>query len=128
MLDSFLRLKGGLDFKHRSSERDLETDRARVGRVADLLDAELLGAERERDGLRRRLDDLLARASISQGNDTDEYLTRDDALTEHLNQFDAQMRGAEGRLKQLDDSIAHFRFLKDELTRRFPGLAAGKDA
>jgi hypothetical protein len=121
-------LKSGLDFKHRSSERDLETDRARVGRVASVLDAELLSAEKERDGLRRRLDDLLARASISQGNDTDEYLTRDDELTRHLNLFDAQMRGAEGRLKQLDDSVAHFRFLKDELSRRFPALAQAKDA
>lgn len=100
----------------------METDRTRVGRVADILDAELQGAERERNGLQRRLDDLLARAAISQGNDTDEYLTRDDALTEHLNLFDAQMRGAEGRLKQLDESIAHFRFLKDELSQRFPGL------
>ncbi|MBR2118625.1 MAG: hypothetical protein V4458_00915 [Pseudomonadota bacterium] len=117
-----------MDFKHRSSERDLETDRARVGRVASVLDAELLSAEKEREGLRRRLDDLSARASISQGNDTDEYLTRDDELTEHLNLFDAQMRGAEGRLKQLDDSVAHFRFLKDELSRRFPILTQAKDA
>ncbi len=127
MLGSFLR-RSGLDFKHRSSERDLETDRARVGRVASVLDAELLSAEKEREGLRRRLDDLSARASISQGNDTDEYLTRDDELTEHLNLFDAQMRGAEGRLKQLDDSVAHFRFLKDELSRRFPILTQAKDA
>lgn len=106
----------------------METDRARVQRVADLLNAEILSAEKERDGLRRRLDDLLARAAISQGNDTDEYLTRDDALTEHLNLFDTQMRGAESRLKQLDESIVHFRFLKDELSRRFPGLAPAGDA
>ena len=83
-----LQLKGGQAFRHRSSERDLETDWARVRRVADMLDAELLSREKERDGLRRRLDVLLARAAISQGNDTDEYLQPGDELTEHLNVFD----------------------------------------
>lgn len=119
MFGSFGRSKSGLDFKHRSSERDLETDLARVGRVADLLNAELSSAEKERDGLRRRLDDLWARAAISQGNDSDEYLTRDDERTKHLDFFDAQIRSAEDRLEQLEQSVTHFRFLKDELSRRF---------
>jgi len=43
----------------------------------------------------------LARAAISQGNDTDEYLQREDELTEHLNVFDTQMRGAEVGLNSL---------------------------
>ncbi len=127
MFGSFGRSKSGLNFKHRSSERDLQTDLARVGRIADLLEAELASAEKERDGLRRRLDDLWARAAISQGNDSDEYLTREDERTKHLNLFDAQIRGAEGRLEQLDQSVAHFRFLKDELSQRFPSLISAKD-
>lgn len=121
MFGSFRRSRR-LNFKHRSLERDLQTDSARVSRVADLLDAELLATVKERDGLQRRFDDLLARASISQGNDTDEYLTREEKHAEHLNRFDAQMHDAEDRLAQLEQSIAHFSFLKAEVLRRFPHL------
>ncbi|MGY3412412.1 hypothetical protein ACVWZV_008525 [Bradyrhizobium sp. GM5.1] len=63
-------------FKARTIERDAETDRVRIDAVMVAIDTALRDAEREQVGLGRRVDDALARASVTFGNGTDEYLER----------------------------------------------------
>jgi hypothetical protein len=64
-------------FKARSAGRDAETDHARVASVLRSIEDALDGAKAEQAGLKPRIDDILARAAVTQGNDSDEYLTRD---------------------------------------------------
>ena len=68
------------------------------------------------------MDDVLARASISVGNDTDEYLDREPHRTAALNFFDQEMARGESRLKELGTMIAHFKFVKTAMLTRFPEL------
>ena len=82
----------------------------------------LSSAEGEQLGLRSRMDDVLARASISVGNDTDEYLDREPHRTAALNFFDQEMARGESRLKELGTMIAHFKFVKTAMLTRFPEL------
>lgn len=115
----FTMSKTGLGFRARSAERDLRTDAASIRSIAIAINAALTAAEKERDGLRLRLDDTLARAAVAQGNGTDDYLTREDLDTQHLNLFDAQIRNAHERLARLDENISHFQFIKDSFLTRF---------
>ena len=112
----------GSDFKARSSERDAATDRSRIESIMSAGENALGSAEGEQLGLRSRMDDVLARASISVGNDTDEYLDREPHRTAALNFFDQEMARGESRLKELGSMIAHFKFVKTAMLTRFPEL------
>src|ERR1700687_3513736 len=72
-------------FRARSAERDAETDRLRVGSILEAIDYALHAAEQEQSGLNRRVEDVLARASVTVGNGTDEYLERDALDSHHQN-------------------------------------------
>jgi hypothetical protein len=61
----------------RSADRDAETDRARVGCILAVIENVLNAAEREQSGLNRLVRDALARAAVTLGNGTDEYLERE---------------------------------------------------
>jgi hypothetical protein len=63
-------------FKARSPDRDAATDRARVAAILDSIKDALSAATVEHTGLKTRIEDVLARAAVTVGNDTDEYLTR----------------------------------------------------
>ncbi len=77
---SFLNERSGeKPFKARSAERDAETDHMRIAPIVAAIDAALSDAEREQAGLNRRVDDALARAAVTFGNGTDEYLEREAA-------------------------------------------------
>jgi hypothetical protein len=115
---------GGRGFKTRSSERDVTTDRERTQSIMTAIENGLAAAESEQLGLKRRLDDVLARASVSVGNGSDEYLDREAHRTEALNFFDGEIVRAEGRLKELATMIAHFKFMKTAMLTRFPELRA----
>jgi hypothetical protein len=71
-------------FKARSANRDAETDYSRVEPVVRSIGKALKAAEAAHSGLDKRMQDVLARASISQGNGCDEYLDRNPADTHHL--------------------------------------------
>src|SRR6201995_162114 len=60
-----------------SADRDTETDHARVAAVFRSIENALDGAKAEQAGLKSRIDDVLARAAVTSGNGSDEYLTRD---------------------------------------------------
>jgi len=107
-------------FKARSVERDAETDRARIGSVMSALDAALQEAEREQAGLNRRVDDALARAAVTFGNGTDEYLEREALDNYHQDLFAADISNGQRRLKELASTIAHLKFVKAAMLTRFP--------
>jgi hypothetical protein len=107
-------------FKARGRERDADNDSSAVKLVADAINLVLERAENERTGLKKRMDDVIARAAVAGGNDTDEYLTRSDDLSEMLRNSDDEIKRGQERLIAIEKNISHFRFLKTVLQSRFP--------
>jgi hypothetical protein len=70
--------------------------------------------------LNRRVEDVLARAAVTIGNGTDEYLERDAGDSHHQDLFDAEIMNGQRRLKELATEIAHFKFMKAAVLSRFP--------
>lgn len=133
MFQSFLRARahtllrtgsGEKPFRARSIERDEETDRQRISGIFAAIEAALSEAEREQAGLSRRVDDVLARASVTFGNGTDEYLDREELDNHHHDLFDIEIENGQRRLRQLATSISHLKFLKTVLLTRFPDFKA----
>jgi hypothetical protein len=123
MFDLFSRVRSRKDqsrFKARSFDRDAEADRARTVSIWSAVEAALNEAEREKAGLTRRVDDALARASVTFGNGTDEYLEREALDTQHHDLFDAEISNGQRRLSQLQQVIADYEFVKATLLARFP--------
>lgn len=114
------RLRGEQEFHARSPERDAETDHARIEPIMSAIDEALQAAEREQSGLNRRVEDVLARAAVTIGNGDDEYLEREPLDNHHHALFDTEIQNGQRRLKELNSSIAHFRFLKAAMLSRFP--------
>lgn len=112
--------RANLDFK----ARDAELDRTRVRSILEAINDALLGAENEQAGLRQRLEDALARAAVTLGNGTDEYLERDARDTHYQNLLSIEISNAERRLNELADTIAHFQSLKAAMLTRVPDLSA----
>jgi len=108
------------DFKARSPDRDAETDRARVQSILLAVETALAAAEAEQSGLTRRVEDFLARAAVTFGNDTDEYLTREALDSHHHDLFDNEISNGQRRLHELALTISHFKFLKAAILSRFP--------
>jgi hypothetical protein len=119
MLNLFFRTRENTLFRARSASRDTEADYSRVKSVFQSIEEALKIAEAEHSGLNTRLQDVLARAAISLGNGTDEYLTRESADTDVQNQFDAEITSGQRRLEQLSNQIKAFRFLRSALLSRF---------
>jgi hypothetical protein len=80
----------------------------------------LHAAESEQAGLSRRVDDVLARAAVTFGNGTDEYLEREALDNHHQDLFTAEISNGQRRLKELAIEIVHFRFMKAAMLSRFP--------
>jgi hypothetical protein len=111
---------GDEGFRARSPERDAETDRNRIGAIVTAIETALHEAEHEQTGLARRVDDVLARAAVTFGNGTDEYLEREALDNHHQDLFDAEILNGQRRLKELATEIAHFKFMKAAVLSRFP--------
>ncbi len=127
MFQLFPRSRARNSFKSRSSDRDSATDQARIAAVANVIDDTVLAIEAEHAGLRRRVDDVLARAAISMGNESDGYLTRDPEDSAQHDRFDIEMRNEQKRLTELESALSHFKFLKIVLTSRFPDFKPEKN-
>jgi hypothetical protein len=117
---------GNRNFKARAADRDAETDRARVGSVLEAVESALHAAEQEQSGLYRRVEDVLARAAVTIGNGSDEYLEREALDSHHQDLFGREISNGQRRLKELANSITHFKFLKTAIMSRFPDLARDK--
>ena len=111
---------GDQNFKARSVGRDAETDRSRVGSILEAIENALHAAEQEQSGLGRRVEDVLARAAVTLGNGTDEYLEREALDSHHQNLFGAEIANGQRRLNELAAAITHFKFLKAATLSRFP--------
>jgi hypothetical protein len=109
----------GEDFKVRSLERDELTDRKRVETVMNAIETVLRAAEGEQKGLTQRVDDVLARAAVTVGNASDEYLDREPLDTLHQGLFSEEISNGQRRLKSLADTISHFKFLRAAVLSRF---------
>lgn len=107
-------------FQARSPERDAETDSEAVKSVAIAIDLVLEKAEAELAGLKGRINDVIARAAIVGGNDSDDYLTRTDERSAMLKDSDAEIRRGQERLRVIEQNISHFKFLRTALRTRFP--------
>jgi hypothetical protein len=107
-------------FKTRSADRDAETDRSRVNSIFEAIENALNAAEQEQSGLSRRVEDVLARAAVTIGDGTDEYLERDALDNHHQDLFSIEISSGERRLRELATAITHFKFLKVAVLSRFP--------
>jgi hypothetical protein len=124
---NYIRARLGDDsFKARSAERDAETDRQRIGSIVASIEGALEAAENEHAGLSRRVDDVLARAAVTIGNGTDEYLEREALDNHHQDLFTAEILNGQRRLKELATEIAHFKFVKAAMLSRFPDYKASR--
>jgi hypothetical protein len=106
-------------FKARLVQRDAETDRLRVKSIISAIETALAAAEAEHSGLSQRVENVLARASLTVGNDTDEYLSREPLDTHHQRLFDNEISNGQRRLQELAAAITHFSFLKAATLSRF---------
>ncbi len=113
---------GRRDFKARSADRDAATDRLRVHSILAAIESALYAAEQEQSGLTRRVEDVLARAAVTLGNGTDEYLEREALDNYHQSLFSTEISNGQRRLEELAATIKHFRFLKAATLSRFPDL------
>ena len=111
---------GDQDFKARSADRDAETDRSRVRSILTAIENALHAAEQEQSGLNRRVEDVLARAAVTLGNGTYEYLEREALDSHHQDLFSTEISNGQRRLKELANEITHFKFLKTAVLSRFP--------
>jgi hypothetical protein len=96
-----LRARANNYFKTRSAGRDAETDRARVTSIFRSIEDALEGAIAEQAGLKLRIDDALARAAVTLGNDSDEYLTRDPEDNYYQNLLGTEIADGQRRLNEL---------------------------
>ncbi len=108
-------------FDARSAGRDAETDALRLGAIYAAIEQALRAAVAEKDGLNRRIDDVLARVAVTLGNDSDEYLARDPVDSELQNMFGHQIADGQRRLGKLSKDIEGFKVLKNAFEREFPG-------
>jgi hypothetical protein len=109
-------------FKARSAGRDTETDHARAASVFRSIEDALNGAKAEQAGLKSRIDVVLARAAVTMGNDSDEYLTRDPEDDHCQSLLNTEIANGQRRLNELGVTIGHFQFLRTALMTRFPDI------
>jgi hypothetical protein len=122
MFQLFLRARANNYFKARSASRDTETDHARAASIFRSIEDALEGAKAEHAGLTSRINDVLARAAVTVGNDSDEYLTRDPEDNHYQNLLGTEIANGQRRLNELGVTIGHFKFLKTALVTRFPDI------
>ena len=111
---------GDRNFRARSIDRDANTDRSRVNSILEVIENALSAAEQERSDLNRRVEDALARAAVTIGNGTDEYLERNALDSHHQDLFSTEISNGQRRLKELTTQITHFKFLMAAALSRFP--------
>ena len=125
MFQLFLKARANNYFKARSAGRDTETDHARATSIFRSIEHALEGARAEQAGLKSRIDDALARAAVTLGNDSDEYLTRGPEDNLYQNLLGTEIADGQRRLNELGVTIVHIQFLKTALVTRFPDFKLG---
>jgi len=124
MFKSLFTRKADGGFKTRSADRDLATDNDTIGRVAEAIDSALAALQAEQTGLSRRVEDAVAMASLAVGNESDEYVSREEDQTDALRGYEDEMRRGRDRLRTLEQHVLNLRFLRAAFITRFPGFNA----
>ncbi|TPQ30218.1 hypothetical protein C2U70_27130 [Bradyrhizobium guangdongense] len=121
---NFLKERFGSErgFRARSPERDAETDRSRIEAIMTAIENALHTVEREQLGLNSRVEDVLARASVTIGNGDDEYLEREALDNHHHDLFDKEIQNGQRRLRELESQVSHLKFIKAAMLTRFPDI------
>lgn len=109
-------------FRTRSDARNIDSDQARLRPVAEAIESAIGIAEAERAGLGRRIEDALARAAVTFGTGTDEYLERDAIDSKFQDLLGVEIKNGERRLTDLETQIGHLKFLQTAMIARFPEL------
>lgn len=109
-------------FRTRSDARNIDSDQARLRPVAEAIESAIKIAEAERIGLNRRIEDALARAAVTFGTGTDEYLERDAIDSKFQDLLGTEIKNGERRLTDLETQIGHLKFLQTSMITRFPDL------
>jgi hypothetical protein len=109
-------------FKARSADRNAEIDLGRAASILRAIEHALEETRSEHNGLRSRIDDAIARAAVTAGNNADEYLTREPEDNHFQNLLGTEIANGQRRLNELDVAITHFKFLQTALITRFPDL------
>lgn len=122
MFQLFLRARADGYFKARSQARDAETDRALAVSIFRSIEDALETAKAEHAGLTSRINDVLARAAVTLGNDSDEYLSRDPQDSRYQDLLGLEIANGQRRLDELRVTVGHFQFLKTALITRFPNF------
>jgi hypothetical protein len=128
MFQFFSRVRAVNQFKARSADRDVAVDRFRAEAVFRSVEQALQAARAEQAGLTSRLEDVLARAAVTLGNDTDEYLTREPEDSQRQDVLGAEIANGQRRLAELGQTIGHFQFLRTALLTRFPNFDLANSA
>ncbi len=115
-------------FKARSANRDAEIDLGRAASILRAIEKALEDTKAEHAGLRSRIDDAIARAAVTAGNNPDEYLTREPEDNHLQNLLGTEIATGQKRLNELDVAITHFKFLQTDLMTRFPDLKLAPNA
>jgi hypothetical protein len=118
----FLLARAQKFFRTRSDARNIDSDQARIRQVAEAIESAIEVAEAECIGLGQRIEDALARAAVTLGTGTDEYLERDAIDSKFQDLLDAEIKNGERRLSDLETQIGHLKFLQTALITRFPEL------
>jgi hypothetical protein len=118
--DLLKRQSDAREFRARSADRDAETDRARIASIMAAIQTVLDEADKEKAGLRQRVDDALTRSAVTLGNATDEYLEREPLDDYHQSLFSLEIKAGERRLGELASMISHLKFIKAAMLTRFP--------
>ena len=125
MLSVFSKMRANSHFEARSAARDSDNDYARAASILRSIEHELEEVKAEHAGLTSRIDDVIARAAVTLGNNSDEYLTRDPEDGHCQDLLGIEIANGERRLTELGATVGHFQFLKTALITRFPDLKLG---
>lgn len=122
MFETLLGAHRGKRFKARSAARDESTDAERLKPVLTSIEMALAAATAEWSGLNGRIDEVLARAAVTHGNESDEYLTRDASDSRHQDAFNDEISNGQRRLAQLSQHIERLKLLRATFNQQFPDI------
>lgn len=110
----------GLEMRFRicSSARDESTDADRLGSIERSVLSAIGDAEKEKKGLKRRLERAKASASTLLGNDTFEYRDREPENEQLLVEAEHNLIAADRRIRQLDAHLEHLHRVLDLLKQK----------
>lgn len=116
----------GISFQTRSPDRDRQTTQSRLAAVETSIAAAIAAAERERDGLKRRID-LHYDTASSLLDGSGEYGTRDVEDEQAIRQAEQRAGAGRRRLLQVDAEVAALQGLQGQLRTLMEAVLAGDE-